>query len=66
MDRVRNVEIRVELKQVGVLEKVKRSQVRSRKALEEMGSEGLVKRVYETEMQGRREQGKKRNDNFNP
>ena len=39
MDRVRNVEIRVELKQVGVLEKVKRSQVRSRKALEEMGSE---------------------------
>ena len=55
---MRNVEIRVELKQVGVLEKVTRSQVRSRKALEEMGSEGLVKRVHETEMQGRRERGK--------
>ena len=37
VDRVRNVEIREELKQEGVLEKVKRSQVRWREALAEMG-----------------------------
>ena len=34
---MRNVEIRDELKQEGVLDKVKRSNVRRRKALEEMG-----------------------------
>ena len=33
VDRVRNVEIKKELKQEGVLEKVKRSQVRWREAL---------------------------------
>ena len=37
VDRVRNVEIREELKQEGVLEKVKRSQVRQGEALAEMG-----------------------------
>ena len=36
MDSERNVEIRVKLKQEGVLEKGKRSQVRQRKALKEM------------------------------
>ena len=57
VDRVRNVEIREELKQEGVLEKVKRSQVRWREALAEMGPERLVRRVYEAEMEGRREEG---------
>ena len=50
VDRVRNVEIREELKQEGVLGKVKRSQVRWREALAEMGPESLVRRVYEAEM----------------
>ena len=43
--RVSNVEIRDELKQEGVLEKVKRSQVRWIIAVEEMSPERLVKRV---------------------
>ena len=67
VDRVRNVEIREELKQEGVLEKVKRSQVRWRQALAEMGPERLVRRVYEAEMEGRRARGRPRrkwNDNF--
>ena len=67
VDRVRNVEIREELKQEGVLEKVKRSQVRWRQALAEMGPERLVRRVYEAEMEGRRGRGRPRtkwNDNF--
>ena len=51
VDRVRNVEIREELKQEGVLEKVKRSQVRWRLALAEMGPERLVRRVDEAEME---------------
>ena len=37
VDRVRNVEIEDELKQEGVMGKVKRSQVRWREALEGMG-----------------------------
>ena len=44
-----------------------KSQVRWSKALEEIGPEKLVKRVYEAEMEGSRGQGqprKKRNDNF--
>ena len=67
VDRVRNVEIREELKQEGVLEKVKRSQVRWREALAEMGPERLVRRVYGAEMEGRRGRGRPRrkwNDNF--
>ena len=67
VDRVRNVEIRDELKQEGVLEKVKRSQERWREALQGMGAERLVKRVYEAEMEGRRGRGrprKKWSDNF--
>ena len=67
VDRVRNVEIREELKQEGVLEKVKRSQVRWREALAEMGPERLVRRVYEAEMEGRRGRGRPRrkwSDNF--
>ena len=60
VDRVRNVEIREELKQEGVLEKVKRSQVRWREALAEMGPERLVRRVYEAEMEGRRGRGQPR------
>ena len=55
VDRVRNVEIREELKQEGVLVKVKRSQVRWRQALAEMGAERLVRRVYEAEMEGQEE-----------
>ena len=51
VDRVRNVEIREELKQEGVLEKVKRSQVRWRLALAEMGPQKLVRRVDEAEME---------------
>ena len=42
VDRVRNVEIREELKQEGVLAKMKQSQVRWREALAEMGPERLV------------------------
>ena len=49
--RVRNVEIREELKQEGVSEKVKRSQVRWTLALAEMGPERLVRRVDEAEME---------------
>ena len=67
VDRVRNVEIRDELKQERVLEKVKRSQVRWREVLQEMGPERLARRVYEAEMEGRRGRGrprKKWNDNF--
>ena len=67
VDRVRNVEIREELKQEGVLEKVKRSQVRWREALAEMGPKRLVIRVYEAEMEGRRGRGRPRrkwNDSF--
>ena len=44
-----------------------KSQVRWSKALEEMGPERLVKRVYEAEVEGSRGQGrprKKWNDNF--
>ena len=54
MDRVRNVEIREELKQEGVLEKLRRSQVKWGEALAEMGSERLVRRVYKAEIEGRR------------
>ncbi|MDA8002322.1 MAG: hypothetical protein MPL62_13665, partial [Alphaproteobacteria bacterium] len=67
VDRVRNVEIREELQQEGVLEKVKKSQRRWREALEEMGPDRLVKRVYQAEMEGRRGRGRPRkrwNDNF--
>ena len=46
MDRVRSVEIREELKHERVLEKVKRSQVRCREALAEIGLERLVLRVH--------------------
>ena len=60
VDRVRNVEIREELKQEGVLEKVKQSQVRWRLAVAEMGPERLVRRVYEAEMEGRRGRGRPR------
>ena len=67
VDTVRKVEIREELKQEGVLEKVKQSQMRWREALSEMGLERLVRRVYEAEMEGRRGRGRPRrkwNDNF--
>ena len=67
VDRVRNVEIREELRQEGVLEKVLWSQVRWRDALAEMGQERLVRRVYEAEMEGRRGRGRPRKkwiDNF--
>ena len=60
VDRVRNVEIREEIKQEGVLEKVKRSQVRWRLALAEMGPEKLVRGVDEFEMEGRRGRGRPR------
>ena len=65
--RVSNVEIRDELKEEGVLEKVKRSQVRWIIAVEEMGPERLVKRVYAAEMKGKRGLGRPRekwNDKF--
>ena len=67
VDRVRNVEIKEELQQEGVLAKVKKSQRRWREALEEMGPDRLVKRVYQAEMEGRRGRGRPRkrwNDNF--
>ena len=60
VNRVRNVEISDNLKQEGVLEKVKRSQVRWREALEGMGPERLARRVYEAEMEGRRGRGRPR------
>ena len=60
LDRVRNVEIREELKQEGVLERVQKRQVRWREALAEMGPERLVRRVYESEMEGRRGRGRPR------
>ena len=60
VDRVRNVEIREELNQEGVLEKVKRSQERWREALLRMGAERVVRRVYEAEMEGRRGRGRGR------
>ena len=60
VDRVRKAEIREELNQEGVLEKVKRSQVRWREALQGMGAERLVRRVYEAEMEGRRGRGQPR------
>ena len=60
VDRVSNVEIGEELQQEGVLEKVKNSQKRWREALEEMGPDRLVKRVYQAEMEGRREGGQPR------
>ena len=56
VDRVENVKLRVELKQ-GVLEKVRRSQLRRRDALKEMGPERLGKRVYKAEMEGIRRRG---------
>ena len=43
-----------------MLEKVKRSQVRWIIAVEEMGPERLLKRVYEAEMKGRRGLGRPR------
>ena len=66
VDGVRNVEIREELKQEGVLQKVKRSQVRWREALAETGPERLVRRLYEAEMEkrGRGRPRRKWNDNF--
>ena len=60
VDRMRNVEIREELEQEGVLEKVKQSQVRWREALAEMDSERLVRRVYEAKMEGKRGRGRPR------
>lgn len=45
VDRVRSVEIRNELKQEGVLENVKRSQVRCRKALEDMGTGKVLRDI---------------------
>ena len=56
VDRVRNVEIREELKQEGVLEKV-RSQERWRETLQGMGPERLARKVYEAEIEGRRRRG---------
>ena len=53
VDRARNMDIREELRQEGVLEKVIRRQVRWRESLAEMGPERLVRRVYETEMERR-------------
>ena len=64
---MRNVEIREELQHEGVLEKLKNSQRRWREALEEMGPDRLVKRVYQAEMEERRGRGQPRkrwNDNF--
>ena len=60
VNRVRNVEIRDNLKQEGVLEKVKRSQVRWRETLEGMGPERLARRVNEAEMEDRRRRGRPR------
>ena len=60
VDRARNVDIREELRQEGVLEKVRRRQVSWREALAEMGPERLVRRVYESEMEGRRGRGRPR------
>ena len=67
VDRVRNVEIREELQQEGVLEKVKKSLRRWREALEKISPDRLIKRVYQAEMEGRRGRGQPRkrwNDNF--
>ena len=44
-----------------MLEKVQRRQVRWREALTEMGPERLVRRVYESKMEGRRGRGRPRN-----
>lgn len=46
------MEIREELKQEGVLEKV-RSQERWRETLQEMGPERLARKAYEAEREGR-------------
>ena len=54
VEGVRNVEIGEKLKQEGVLEKVRRSQLRWKDVLAEMGPEGLVKRGYKAEMEGSR------------
>ena len=54
VDGVRNVEIRGKLKQEGVLEKVKKSQVRWREALNKIGPERFVSRGFKAEMEGRR------------
>ena len=51
MDRVRNVEIREEPTQEGVLE-VKRSHKEWREALQGMVPERLARRVYEAELEG--------------
>ena len=67
VDSARNVDNREELRQEGVLEKVRRRQVRWREALAEMGPERLVRRVYEAEMEGRKGRGRHRKkwiDNF--
>ena len=50
-----------------MLEKVKRSQVRGRRDVEEIGPERLVKREYEAEMKGRKGRGRPRekwNDDY--
>ena len=67
VDRARNMDIREELRQEGVLEKVIRRQARWRESLAKMGPERLVRRVYETEMERRRGRGRPRKkwiDNF--
>ena len=43
-----------------MLGKMKRSQVRWRNVLDKMGPKRIVKRLYEAEMEGRREQGEPR------
>ena len=66
-DRVRKMDIRGEQKQEGVLEKVKKRQVRWREAWAELGPERLVRRGHESEMEGRRGRGRPRKkwiDNF--
>ena len=60
MDRVRNVDIRVRLKEEGVLDMMKKRQQNWKQKVEEMSNNGLTKKIYDGEVPGRRQRGRPR------
>ena len=60
LDRVRNADLRCRLKQEGVLDTVKKRQQNWKQRVEEMSTNGVIKKIYDEEIPGRRPQGRPR------
>ena len=60
IDRVRNTDVRVAVRQEEVMEKVKRKQRAWKEKLEQMEDGRLVKKVYTEEIVGKRPRGRPR------